>query len=282
MHTLKYGTSSWSEKGWIGPFYPPKTEARDMLAFYSRQFPAVEADVTYYRIPSRKMVQDWVDRTSDHFIIAAKFPREIVHGGTGKTPDAAKVLNWSAIESTVVSFLEVMRLLGPKCGPLVIQCPYYNKSVFPSCEVFLERLNWFLSQLPRDFKYGVEIRNRAWLSSGLLDILSTYGVSLIWADIPYMPYPWNCSEVVTRQTAPFLYVRLIGDRNATNALTDTFSDIVIDRTAELHAWANYVVRIASQYEEIFVFANNHFAGHGPATIQEFVELVTQQGAGVAS
>ena len=78
---LIHGTASWSEKSWVGPFYPEGTQPRDYLKCYAEHFPAVEADTTYYGVPRESMVQGWIDRTPAGFVICAKFPRAIVHAG---------------------------------------------------------------------------------------------------------------------------------------------------------------------------------------------------------
>ena len=52
-----YGTSSWSEKSWLGPFYPPGTKPADYLAFYATQFTTIECDATYHRVPTRNLAR---------------------------------------------------------------------------------------------------------------------------------------------------------------------------------------------------------------------------------
>src|SRR5262245_31569524 len=117
MTKIRYGTSSWSEKSWVGPFYPAGTKPGDMLAHYARAFDTVEADNTYYRVPTNAMVRGWAEKTPDGFVLSAKFPRTVVHGGEGEQPDASKMFD----REETVRFLDVMRELGPKCGPLVLQ-----------------------------------------------------------------------------------------------------------------------------------------------------------------
>ena len=51
-HRYHYGTSSWSEKSWLGPFYPPGTKPGDYRTHYATQFTTVECDATYYRVPT--------------------------------------------------------------------------------------------------------------------------------------------------------------------------------------------------------------------------------------
>ena len=57
------GTCGFSYKEWVGPFYPPKTKAAEMLAFYAQRFSAVEIDSTYYGVPAPRVVESFAART---------------------------------------------------------------------------------------------------------------------------------------------------------------------------------------------------------------------------
>jgi uncharacterized protein YecE (DUF72 family) len=211
---ILYGTSSWSEKSWVGPFFPPGTRPADFLAYYATQFATVEADTTYYRVPSRDLVRGWARKTPPGFVLSAKFPRSIVHCGEGEKPDPARVLVRDAVGADVDHFLDAMDELGEKCGPLVLQLPYFNRTSFASLSAFLERLEPFLGSLPDRFRYGVEVRNKGWLAPELVDALRRRNVALVLVDIAYMPHPADVARELDVVTADFIYARLIGDRKA--------------------------------------------------------------------
>jgi uncharacterized protein YecE (DUF72 family) len=241
-----------------------------MLAFYATQFPTVEADTTYYRIPPREMVRGWRTRTPEGFVVSAKFPRSVVHGGEGSVPDAKKLLDWSAVGPDVERFLDAMGELGPKQGPLVVQLPYLNRSAFASVEPFLARLDAFLDRLPSGPRYGVEVRNKNWIGEPLLALLRNRNMALVLVDIAYMPHPAVLAERHDLVTADFVYARLIGDRKAVEAKTETFDRIVLDQSESLERWAELLERVGSRVPETFAYANNHYAGFGPDTIRDLV------------
>ena len=261
-----YGTSSWSEKSWVGPFYPPGTPPGDYLAYYATQFSTVEADTTYYRVPTRDLVRGWARKTPDGFVLAAKFPRSIVHAGESEKPDATRILMRESASEDTERFLEAMSELGPKCGPLVLQFPYFNRSAFANLAEFAERLDAYLERLPSTFRYGVEIRNKDWLRPALCDVLRRHRTALVLVDLAYMPHPDDLACELS--TADFAYVRLIGDRKAIEAKTKTFDRILIDQSARLERWATLLERLQRDVIDLFVYANNHYAGHGPATIRD--------------
>lgn len=270
---LRYGASSWSEKAWAGVFYPRGTAPRDQLPYYATQFDTVEADVTYYRVPDRALARGWEQRTPEGFVLSAKFPRSIVHGGESAQPDGERVLVWEHVARDCEAFLDAMALLGPKCGPLVLQFPYFNRSAFTSSAPFLERLDAFLERLPSNFRYGVELRNKTWIDESLLEILRRRRAAFVLVELPYMPHPLDLAARFDLLTTDFAYGRLIGDRKKIDALTDTLDHVVLDQSESLARWAEVVHGLLARAKEVYVYANNHFAGFAPDSIRDLARRV---------
>lgn len=265
MTGWRIGTSSWSEKDWIGPFYPGGTKAGDMLRVYAAAFDAVECDATYYRAPSPGMVRGWAAKTPESFRLCAKFPRSIVHGGAGAVPDASSILDSPAARADCLRFLEALELLGPRRGPLLLQFPYFNRSAFVSPEPFLARLDAFLAGLPPDVAVAVEVRNKAWVGEPLLSILRARRAAFALAEMSYMPPPWELAARFDLVTADFLYARLIGDRQATEAACERFDRVALDKSESIERHAALLAQLGPRVREVHAFANNHYQGHGPAT-----------------
>ncbi len=258
---LLLGTSSWSAKSWVGPFYPPGTPPADFLSVYACHFQTVEIDSTYYRIPSRKMVQGWFDRTPPGFTFAAKFPAEVTH---------KKLL--VNCERETDGFLGVMELLGGKLGPLLLQFPYLNQEVMPSCDEFLSRLARYLECLPRTHRYAVEVRNKNWLGQPLLDLLRQHGVALALVDQVWMPTITQLAEKFDVLTADFTYIRWIGDRKGIEKQTKTWDKIIVKRARETQTWVRYVRQFLHRGEIVYAYYYNHYGGFGPGSIALFTEI----------
>jgi uncharacterized protein YecE (DUF72 family) len=271
---LRLGTSSWSEKSWVGAFYPEGTQPADFLSYYATRFPAVEADVTYYRVPSTQMVRGWARKTPPDFRLAAKFPRSIVHCGDGPAPDATRLLTLEHTARETDAFLHAMGVLEGRLGPLVLQFPYLNREAFAGLEPFLERLDGFLGRLPREFRYAVEVRNKAWLVPALTDVLKAHRAALVLVDLLYMPHPDEVADRIPLVTTDFVYARLIGDRKKVDKLSNKrFDKLVLDQRPRLERWAQVLRDVSADVPETYAFANNHYAGHGPATVAELAALV---------
>ena len=270
---IRYGTSSWSEKAWAGVFYPRGLPAGEQLAHYAERFDTVEADVTYYRVPDERLVRGWARKTPSGFTLSAKFPRSVVHAGQGAQPDGEKVLELEHCARDVERFLSSMSLLGERCGPLVLQFPYFNRRAFARPEDFLERLGRFLERLPRDFRYGVELRNKTWVDAPLYELLRAQRTALVLVDLAYLPHPDELFARGDPLTTDFAYARLIGDRKKIDALTDTLDRVVLDQGERLERWARLLVSVRERVPETYVYANNHYAGYAPDTIADLAARV---------
>ncbi len=258
---IRLGTSAFTAAGWEGTFYPADAKPADYLRLYAEQFDTVELDNTFYRIPSESTVRGWEAKTPKNFLFAAKIPQVITH---------EKVLVDAADD--LKAFLKVMDLLGDKLGPLLFQFPYFNKKAFATGDVFLERLATFLKKLPSGHKFAVEVRNKYWLAPKFADLLRSRGVALALIDHPWMPRPAEVMQKIDPITAEFTYIRWLGDRKGIEEQTKTWDKTIVPRGRELREWANVCFKFNGRGVAVFAYANNHYAGHAPATVREFQQL----------
>jgi len=241
-------------------------QPRDYLGFYSTKFDTVEVDSTFYRCPSKEMVSNWGLRTTEGFLLSSKVPKTITH---------EKILMDCDVEFE--TFVDTMDILDEKLGPMVFQFPYFNKEIFQSDVQFLSRLKVFFKNLPKAYRFAVEIRNKHWLRPKFLDLLREHNVALVLQDQSWMPRPSELFERFDPITADFTYIRWLGDRKGIEAVTKTWDKVVVDRASELQDWVKVCHQMVRRGVTIFGYANNHYAGHAPATIQLFREMCERDG-----
>jgi uncharacterized protein YecE (DUF72 family) len=257
------GTSAFTAAGWEGSFYPSGMQPRDFLTYYASQFPTVEVDSTYYRTPSVSTVNGWYARTPPDFVFAAKVPQIITH---------EKVL--VGCEEEFDEFVGRMDILNEKLGPMLLQFPHFNKYQFKTVSDFLPRLRFFLKRLKDMFtcRFAIEIRNKSWLDARFADVLREHNVALALTDTSFVPRPWEMKDQFDLITADFAYVRWLGDRKGIERQTTTWDTTVIDRRDDLENWVKLFHRFVARNLKVFAYANNHYAGHGPATVKLFWDL----------
>lgn len=73
---VSVGCAKWNRKDLKG-FYPRGT--KDELAYYSRQFNAIELNATFYNSPSKNQVEIWKNKTPEGFKFFPKIPQSISH-----------------------------------------------------------------------------------------------------------------------------------------------------------------------------------------------------------
>ena len=150
-------------------------------------------------------------------------------------------------------------------GPIVFQFPLFPRNILRDRPEFTDRLIPFLKKLS-DRKFAIEIRNRAWLNAEFANLLGDHGIARVLQDRAWMPNP---SELdFDPITADWIYIRWLGDRREIEAQTMA----VVDRTAELSRWVDFCYQVMKRGVLVYAYANNHYAGHGPATIEQFRNL----------
>jgi uncharacterized protein YecE (DUF72 family) len=228
----------------------------------AQHYPVVEVDSTSYRAPSRKMVEGWRERTPPGFGFSLKVPQSITH---------EKMLLDCGQE--VEAFLSAARLLGDRLLCCCLQFAYFNRGKFSSLNAFLDRLEPFLAAWPADVPFAVEVRNKNWMTPALADCLRRHNAVWVLPDQVWMPSPLS---VVQRPdldvvTASFAYLRLLGDREAVDALTMTLDHIVIHRGPEVEMGAR-AIQVLQQRVPVVAFVNNHYAGYAPETVRQLAAL----------
>jgi uncharacterized protein YecE (DUF72 family) len=243
VDNLFIGTQGFSFKDWVGSFYPANAASRRFLEQYSRQFNAVEIDSTFYGVPKRVTISSWRQRTPTRFRFTAKFPQIITH---------QRML--VDCDDITQHFIDIMRGLGDKLGPLLLQFSYeFGPDRF-------EVLANYLEGLPDDLQYAVEIRNRDWYDTEIAAMLKARGVALAMHDLYYMPRR-------TEITASFVYIRWLGRRTG----LERFDRIQLDRRDEEAWWAEKVSHFLEHGLTVYGYFNNVWAGHAPASARGFLE-----------
>lgn len=250
---IRLGTQGWNYDAWVAPFYPVGTRPADYLAVYARAFDTVEVDSTFYAVPPAKTVRGWYDRTPEGFSFALKLPQEITH--ERRLRDYADVAEL---------FFDRARELGTKLGPVLVQLgPDFGPAELPA-------LANMLPTLPRDIKFAIEFRQRAWINDGVLALLAEHGVALTLTDARWVPRK-QMLALAGRPTADFTYIRWMGG----NRDIVDYSRIQIDRSRELEQWAGVLATLAKVRVKVYGYVNNHFAGHSPQSVRELQRMLGQ-------
>jgi uncharacterized protein YecE (DUF72 family) len=243
---VKVGCSGWSYKDWAGPFYSKNLPAKDYLRFYSRVFDCVEIDSSFYRIPNQFMIEQWKRVTPEGFIFSPKLSKKITHDN--KLED---------FESTLTYFYSVVGKLGPKLGPIVAQLPPSVKA-----EKHMPAMKKFVEALSPKYRHSIEFRHKSWFVPEVYRLLEKHNVAMTWSLNQYLETP---PEV----TADFAVLRMVGEHDDITQFTGKQKE----RRADMERWAENIKEKSESLDNAYVFFNNHFAGFGPESVNEFRRLL---------
>jgi len=239
-YEIRIGTSGWHYKHWIGTFYPPKTPASKMLAYYCGRFNTVELNNSFYHLPKKTALESWRDSTPDDFVFAAKGSRFLTH---------MKKLNDA--EQGLARFLDAIETLGAKLGPILFQLP-------PNWELNLERLQSFLALLPAHHRYAFEFRNRSWNADAVYDLLRRHNVA-------YCAFHLAGEHSPILTTADFVYVRLHGPGGKYQGSYDN---------SVLQEWSDRIREWKRSLKAVYIYFDNDEAGYAAADALRLKSLVT--------
>jgi uncharacterized protein YecE (DUF72 family) len=238
------GTSGWSYKEWIGPFYSKMDKS--MLHAYTRVFRTVEIDSTFYRYPSKGTVMGWARYSPEDFVYTAKLPGLITH-------EKKLDLN-QGIEEDLRVFIDLMEplYLSGKLGCLLIQLP-------PKFSFNLEKLEGFFSILPAQLNFSVEFRDKSWMRSETWETLKKHQVAYTIVDEPLLP-----PEV--HVTSRIAYFRWHG--HGPRPWYDYHYP-----SRELEAWISKMKEVAGKVKKAYGFFNNHFHGYAVENCLQIMEML---------
>ena len=180
------GTSGYSYKEWLGPFYPEKLPADAMLRYYAERFATVEINNTFYRMPAQAMLARWAEEVPENFAFTLKAPRRITH--EKRLRDA---------EAEVAEFLRRAAALGDKLGVVLFQLPPFLRKDLP-------RLRDFLGLLPSVPRVAFEFRHASWQDDEVYEALRARAAMLCVTDTDEGETPFvatsDCGYVRLRRT----------------------------------------------------------------------------------
>jgi uncharacterized protein YecE (DUF72 family) len=227
-----FGLTAWSNEHFGDTLYPPKTPAEEALRRYSSLFPVVGVDQLYHRLPGRKLLTEWVERTPDGFLFLPKMWKKVTH----EDHDVGDAKTW-------LGLLDPLRE-AKRLGPVLLQFPPQLK----------REKGWDLVQKLLDLEppgtFALEVRNPTWFVDETQELLKQHKAILVWGTHPKAPTPpWATSDVG--------FIRFTGTfTDHTN--TGTYVK-QIDRTPDILEVANRAKD--APWKECFVIVTNPFEGN---------------------
>jgi uncharacterized protein YecE (DUF72 family) len=159
--SIRVGTSGYNYPEWRGTFYPERLPAAKMLSYYAERLATVEINYTFYRMPSARPCR--LDAGRRRLLLRPQGAEAHHHDARLRGRRALRY------------FLDVVRGLGAKLGPLLFQLP-------PNFKKDAGRLGDLLALLPPDLRCAFEFRHASWFADDVYDLLRARHAALCVAD----------------------------------------------------------------------------------------------------
>ena len=238
MADIRVGTASWTDKTLIeSGWYPPEANNPEKrLRYYTRQFPIVEVDSSYYALPAEQTAAAWAQRSPKGFTFNIKsfslftqHPTRVAALPKDLRPAVEKAAGGKAnvyfkdVDPEVtneawerfLSALEPLRLTG-RLGAILFQFPQWFV-------IGRARKDYILSVAQRvaPRQVCIEFRNKTWMSEDnreeTLKFLADHQLPYVCVDEP-QGYPSSVPPVVAA-TAPWPWSACTGVRTSGTATT---------------------------------------------------------------
>jgi uncharacterized protein YecE (DUF72 family) len=284
---IRFGTSTWTYDGWFGDVYHQRyrgPQPARRLEEYARYplFRTVGIDSAFYDPPSEAELQSYASALPPGFpcvskvwerITAKRFGQDTPQPGLAgmRNPD---FLNAALFKESVLG--PYSRVFRDHAGCFVFEFQAMRGKDLPDPLQWADQLDDFFKDLPRDFRYAVELRNSELLTGVHGEVLKRHAVAHVFNSWTEMPSIGEQIDLGWTFSAPFTVARALlkpGRR---------YSDAVkqfqpYDRVQEpLPTLRADLVRLVSEAHrrrvEAFILANNRAEGNAPGTIRAVARM----------
>ncbi len=294
--TIRVGTSSWADPGFVKEWYPPKMAARERLPWYAEHFEYVELNSSFYAVPDRTTVHKWVEETPDGFVFDVKAHRLLSRHSAPldslppELRDDARTTGRGRVQLTPGLETALARRMVEETAPLAEagKLGAYLVQLTPAfspAKHSLDELDNLIEAL-KPHRVAVELRNRNWVRPERRDTtlgwFSEHELAFVCVDAPpdehFSIMPSDLDAVTTEQLA---FIRLHG-RNTDGYLK---GKSVAERFGwryeddELEEIAGRARSMAEQAGDVHVAFNNNRGDDAPTAAQRFRALLGQAPAG---
>ncbi|MGE0684857.1 MAG: DUF72 domain-containing protein [Candidatus Binatia bacterium] len=256
------GCAVWSFKGWVGEFFPPRSQPTNFLRLYSQRLTAVEGNTTFYAAPDQKTIARWVEETPSGFKFCPKLPRELTHQRSLQPAIAG-----------ALQFLALMQGLGDRLGPIFAQLPpHYGPRQFDDLVAFLNA--WPRNEAP----LTLEVRHPDWFkepfAGALNDSLRQLGVGRVLLDTRPIYEGPDDSRIGSERKKPRLPLQPTVTAPVSLVRFISHPDREFNQPY-LEEWAECVSLWLQQRTQVYFFIHCPFEAQSPGTARMFQKLLEQ-------
>jgi uncharacterized protein YecE (DUF72 family) len=291
---IRFGTSTWTYEGWKGQVYvrqySKSTFTQECLGEYCQYqhegqplFRTVGNDATFYRPPTSNQLRRYLNQIPEDFETCFKVWEEITipsfanqprYGAKAGQPNPRFLHAKLFDEFVLTPYREAQ--FEPHTGPFLFEFQRHGMVA----QEFFERLDTFFHQLPKDFRYAVEIRNPGLLGPDYRKVLESHGVAHVYNHWVSMPALADQHARIDGFTAPFTVLRLLTPLKMSYAAAkkraEPYNKIVGELPDMRRETVELVCKATAENRHAYVLVNNRSEGNAPLTVQALSALLVNE------
>ena len=278
--TIRFGTSTWTYDGWFGDVYHRRyrgPQPAQRLEEYARYplFRTVGIDSAFYDPPSEAELASYARALPPAFPCVSKVWERI----TAKQPGLAGMRNPDFLNAALFKD----RVLGPysrvfrdHAGCFVFEFQAMRGKDLPDPLQWADQLDDFLTELPRDFRYAVELRNPELLTGVHGEVLKRHDVAHVFNSWTEMPPIGEQVELGWTFSASFTVARALlkPGRRYSDAVKQfqPYDRVQEPQPALRQDLLRLITTSLRRRIEAFILANNRAEGNAPGTIKAVARM----------
>ena len=293
MAELRIGTCSWKFPSWRGLVYSAGAEGTYLLQ-YARRYDTVEVDQWFWslfgqgssprdvKLPEPADVSAYRAAVPDGFRFSVKAPNSLTLTHLYRKDKSEPLRsNPHFLSPTLLGeFLSRLDPLRELLGPIMFQFGYLNQQMMAGQDRFQKLFAAFARRLPREYRFGLEVRNADYLNEAYFEFLNEIDGIPVFIQGYWMPpivsvyRNWRSLVLEHEQVV----IRLHGpDRKGIEARTGKkWNQVVEPRDIELAEVVEMVQDLLDQGVSVYLNVNNHYEGSAPLTIERIRRLMGEE------
>jgi uncharacterized protein YecE (DUF72 family) len=285
---LYFGTSSWSFPGWAGIVYSRERTTSDLARNGLREYAqhpmlrTVGIDRSYYAPIPVEDLRAYAEQLPASFPCCIKAPARVTALTLGPRAGRAEVNpDFLSVDRLVDDLLAPLSLaFRGNTGPIILEFPPFGRGRALEPAAFNDRLGRFLEQLPKDFAYAIELRDRTLLTPGYRSLLLEHGIGHTYNYWSAMPMPAEQTGTIAPEDSPFAVVRLLlkpgtwyeDQREAFRPFNRIVEpDLGMREQVTAIAW-----RALKRQKRVFILVNNKAEGSSPLTVAALAKRMAER------
>ncbi len=285
MAKLYIGTCGWKYESWRKLVYTESSEI-NYLKEYSDLYNTVIIDKWFFSLygnnkvvlPKLETVTGYKNSVNKDFKFSVNIPNSITLTHLNSHDKEELIPNSYFLSADLMKeFLGVLKPLKWNLGVLLFQFEYLNKQKIKSQYELQGLLREFISLLPENIHFAVEIRNSSFLNEEYFQFMRDNKMGICFLQGYDMPDIFDLHKRYKDYIKDYCVIHLYGeDRKGIETKSGgEWNKIISPKDEELIRLVEMINELHERSVDIYLYVHNYYEGSAPLTIVKIQNLMKE-------